>query len=104
MATLDNLEVRTPIGEVAFSNGRTADVSLKSAWQLRFANLWGFLAPMNDIGNVVKFAGLPPAPLVGQRAWISDSTTNAWGGVAAGGGANQVGVVWQGAHWSVWAK
>lgn len=104
--SLDKLEFLSPIAKVNIWDRTVKEVAIifDQVWQRRLSSLWDFLAPMNDIGNVVKYAGLPMKPLVGQRAWISDSTVNTWGTVAAGGGANQVGVVWSGTSWNVFAK
>lgn len=101
---LDTLEFRSPIANVEFSNGRKLALLFDQVWQRRLQSLWDFLGLQNDIGNLLIYSNLPVAPLVGQRAWISDSTTNVWGAVPAGGGANQVGVVFNGISWTVFAK
>lgn len=106
---LDNLEFRTPVAEIdkqqIFNKSiQKIGIIFSQVWQRRFKDLWLFTALQNDVGNLVKFSGLPLAPLVGQRAWVSDSTVNTWGSTAAGGGANQVGVVFNGVNWTVFAK
>jgi hypothetical protein len=52
----------------------------------------------------IKFAQLPTNALIGATAIVTDSNTATWGATVAGGGANQVGVFWNGLHWTVWAK
>lgn len=52
----------------------------------------------------VTFAKLPVNPTLGARAIVSDSTTNVWGAVIAGGGANQVLAFFNGASWTVLGK
>lgn len=51
------------------------------------------------------FDTLPPAPQIGAFAVISDSTTEAWGAVVAGGGGFTV-LAWFGANsvWTVYGK
>lgn len=50
----------------------------------------------------VTFAHLPSAPIVGQFAIVSDSTTNTWGAaVTVGGGGFQVLVWWNGTNFTV---
>ncbi len=51
------------------------------------------------------FDSLPPAPQIGAFAVISDSTTETWGAVVAGGGGFTV-LVWFGASgtWTVYGK
>lgn len=45
------------------------------------------------------FAKLPGNPTVGMQRTITDSTTNTWGAVIAGGGANIVLGWWNGTSW-----
>lgn len=52
----------------------------------------------------VPFAGLPAAPTVGEMALVNDASTNVWGAVIAGGGANLVLAFWNGSFWTVAAK
>lgn len=52
----------------------------------------------------VPFAQLPAAPTVGMISCVSDCNTNAWGAVAAAGGANKVLVFYNGTGWSVIGK
>ena len=47
------------------------------------------------------FANLPASPALGQRDFITNCNTIVFLAVAAGGGANKVPVVWNGAQWLV---
>lgn len=47
------------------------------------------------------FASLPTAPVAGMLAYITDSTTAAWGATVAGSGVNPVLAWYNGAHWTV---
>ena len=51
--------------------------------------------------NTVAFASLPSTPWVGQRMYVSDSTTNTFAATVAGGGANHVIAEWNNTHWIV---
>lgn len=52
----------------------------------------------------LAFASLPAAPSAGMEAYITDSTTNAWGATIAGGGSNPVMGWFNGAAWTVIGK
>ena len=59
---------------------------------------------LSGINRVVPFASAPANPSLGQTSWFSDSTTNAWGAIIAGGGADKVLGIWNGTNWTVMAK
>lgn len=69
----------------------------------------GFELPPLDIaasGDFIKltpvtFATLPPAGTFGRVACVSNSTTNVWGAIITGGGANQVLAMDNGVNWTV---
>ena len=60
-----------------------------------------FLSARSYAGPAIPFRSLLANPQVGQLAAVNDSTTAAWGGVVAGGGANTVLVWFNGTHWTV---
>jgi hypothetical protein len=64
-------------------------------WYLYFAGQQSYAGPS------VPFRGLQPNPLIGQLAVVNDSTTAAWGGTVAGGGANVVLAWFTGTQWHV---
>lgn len=47
------------------------------------------------------FATLPSTPLIGDEVRITDSNTTTFYANAAGGGANNVSVIWNGTNWKV---
>ncbi len=51
------------------------------------------------ITPALTFATLPAAPTAGQRSFITDATSTTFLAAAAGGGANKVPVVYDGAAW-----
>ena len=59
------------------------------------------LTPGNTVP--VLFVNLP-TPVPGSLQVITDSTTNTWGAVVAGGGAFTVTAHWNGTNWTVAAK
>jgi hypothetical protein len=50
------------------------------------------------------FATLPLSPVAGMMAYITDCNTATWGATAAGGGANDVMVWYNGTNWTVMGK
>lgn len=54
--------------------------------------------------DAVPFVDLGPCTTEGQHAWVTDSSTAAWGATASGNGPNHVGVVCDGTNWTVYAK
>jgi hypothetical protein len=54
--------------------------------------------------GTTTFANLPSNPGEGATANITDSTTNAWGAAASGGGVNHVSVRYNGSNWTVTGK
>jgi hypothetical protein len=51
--------------------------------------------------NAVVFSALPASPVVGQRGFIIDGTTNTFGAAVAGGGTWRVPVYFDSASWRV---
>jgi hypothetical protein len=68
---------------------------IERQWFLYFSGLQA------NAGMAIPFRSLPANPQTGQLAAISDSTTAAWGGVIAGGGANTVLAWFNGTNWTV---
>ncbi len=54
--------------------------------------------------QVLTVGTLPGAPVVGQRAAVSDANAPAVGSAVAGGGAAFAAVMWNGAQWTVYSK
>lgn len=52
----------------------------------------------------VAFEALPASPLEGMQAWVNDSNTATWGATVAGGGANKILAVYNGANWTCAGK
>jgi hypothetical protein len=81
----------------------------RSAPLVQGSNTWSpvyeqWLSRLRDEVNgpsLLTFATLPNPATVGQLAVVSDSNTNVWGTVIAGGGAFQVLAWWNGTAWSV---
>jgi hypothetical protein len=48
-----------------------------------------------------RFASLPPAPVPGTLAVVTDSSTSTWGSTVAAGGTAQVLAWWNGTDWTV---
>lgn len=53
------------------------------------------------IKNPVTFASLPASPVKGQMAYITDCNSTTFHAVAAGGGANNILVVYDGTSWRI---
>lgn len=56
-----------------------------------------------SVNDPVAFASLPAAPVKGQRAYVTDCNSTTFHAVAAGGGANNIGVEYDGTNWRVGA-
>jgi hypothetical protein len=52
----------------------------------------------------VTFVNLPAIPVEGMLVGVTDSTTNVWGAVIAGGGTNHVLGYYDGTSWTVAGK
>jgi len=83
-----------------FPTLEAADATYFSDEFRNIANAFTALQDMLPKG-VLTFTTLPNIPIVGMLRVISDSNTNVWGAVAAGGGANQVLVWYNGTNWTV---
>jgi hypothetical protein len=59
---------------------------------------------VNGTGAGVVFADLPASPVLGQFATVTDSNTNAWGAVIAGGGSDTVLAWFNSVAWTVIGK
>jgi hypothetical protein len=90
MPLLSPWPIRTPMWTGASD-------TMSPTWSLWLSNL----VKAVNIEAPVVFANLPAPPEVGQVAVVSDSNTNAWGTVVAGGGAFQVLAWYNGTDWSV---
>jgi hypothetical protein len=64
-------------------------INLTSAWAER------------QVVPPTGFAALPPAPVPGTLAVVTDSSTVTWGATVAAGGTAQVLVWWNGTDWRV---
>ena len=65
----------------------------------RFLQRAGFSLMPGDM-----YANLPASPRTGMVYVVTDSSTNVWGAVISGGGANQVLAWFNGSDWTVIGK
>lgn len=63
--------------------------------------LTALLQQVNRPITPVPFAQLPANPVVGTIVPVTDANSAVWGVAIIGGGAHQVLVWWNGAHWTV---
>jgi hypothetical protein len=57
----------------------------------------------NEFSLPIAYGSLPGSPVEGMMRSITDSNTATWGATAAAGGANKVGVRYNGTNWTVFA-
>ena len=82
---------------MAYLNAQVPVVDKQGVLTLVFLRFLQGLGP----ARVTTVARLPAAPVVGQIASVTDSTTATWGATVAGGGANTVLAWWNGTNWTV---
>lgn len=73
--------------------------SVKLDYGVTNANSW---TVPSIVTTALTYSTLPASPTAGQRAYITDATVSTWGAtVSAGGGSNQVSVIYKGGAWKV---
>ena len=87
-----------PDSLAAVGQWATAFVTGLYNWAVALQN---YIVPIADGPYTV--ATLPANPRVGTMARVIDSSVATWGTNVAGGGGNSVFVIWDGAHWTVYA-
>lgn len=64
-------------------------------------NVWTFLAANPLVTQATTVASLPSGLAAGSRAFVTDANSTTFNATAAGGGANKVPVVYDGAAWKI---
>jgi len=85
---------------------KEGDERSKSDWMLRHATVHQTLARQaaNFPGGLTTTVSSLPTVTVPTRAFVTDSTvamSGNFGAIVAGGGANTVPVIWDGANWRI---
>jgi len=88
--------IQTPLLD---SEGKVVEI-----WRTYFRRNRDVLDALQGLTTPGLFSALPSTPTAGMIRSVSDSTTNVWGNVITGGGANLVLAFWNSVAWTVCGK
>jgi hypothetical protein len=86
-------------GQLLIGQGATSDPSPQTISAAASINAGGAVSLRME--TAILFSALPVSPTKGQRAFISDCTTNTFNALAAGSGADSVPLFYDGSAWRV---